>query len=133
MSTLETHSKTASAAVNAVVQVGDSSALAPPSASRHFDAMNVWFPADYSSTIGNRPGVTFERSQDRRDALNWRLNMRDVTLSPRLWPQTFVVESDPAVSDSLNGNSPSSGNKETPLEFEIDEVFANLDQLFVDV
>jgi hypothetical protein len=102
--------------------------LETPSASRHFYAMNVWFPAD-SSTFGNRPGVAFEQSLDWRDAPNWRLDTRDVTSFPRLWPQTTVVE---PVSDSLNGDSRSSHNEETPFEIELDEVFADLDQLFAD-
>ena len=132
MSTLETRSATASVAAGSVVLVGDSPALAPPSASRHFDALNVWFVAD-SSTFGNRPGVAFEQSPDRRDELNWSLNTRAVTSSPRLWPRITVVESAPMDSDTLNGESLLSGNEETPPEIELDEVFADLDQLFADV
>ena len=94
--------------------------------------MNMWFPAD-SNTFGNRPRVAFERSQNRRDDLNWALDTRDVTSSPRLWPRTTVVESGPMDSDPLNGDSLLSGNEETPPEIELDEVFADLDQLFVDV
>jgi hypothetical protein len=103
------------------------SRLESPSASRHFDAMNVSFPAD-SSRFGNRPGDVFERSQDQRDELNWRLDTRDVMSSLRLvrnWPRTTVLQPAPAISDHLNGESPSLG-------FELDEVFSDLDQLFAD-
>jgi hypothetical protein len=135
VSRLETRSATTSAADGTVVLVSESSALVPPSASRHFDAMNMRFPKN-SSTFGNRPHVAFEQSLDRRDDLNWRLDTREVTSSPHLlrnWPRTTVVESAPINSDSLYGNSLSLGNEETPPAFELDEVFADLDQLFIDV
>ena len=106
--------------------------LEKPSPSRHFDAMNVWFPAE-SSTFGDVPDVAFEQSPVRRDELNWRPDTRSVTSSPRLWPRTSVVESGPADSDSLDDISLSSGNEETPPEIELDEVFADPDQLFVHV
>jgi hypothetical protein len=125
--------ETRSVSDGTVVLVRESSALASsPLASRHFDAMNVWFVAD-SSTFGNHPYVAFERSLDRRDELNWRLDTRAATSSPRLWPRTTVVESAPAVSDPLNGDSLSSGNEETLPEIELDEVFADRDQLFEDI
>jgi hypothetical protein len=134
VSTLETRSATASAADGTVVLVRESYALAPPSAARNFDAMNVRFPAD-SSTFGYRPYVAFEQSLDRRDNLNWRLDTRDVTSSPHLlrnWPRTTVVEPTPAVSNHLNGKSLLSGNEETPHGIELDEMFADPDQLFAD-
>jgi hypothetical protein len=138
---LETTPATSSAAAGtiadragSVVLVRESFALAPPSVSRHFDAMNVWFPAD-SSTFGNRPDVAFERSLDQRDALNWILDTRDMTSSSRLirdWPRSTVVESAPMDSDHQNGDSLSSSNEETPPEFELDEVFADPAQLFAE-
>jgi choice-of-anchor B domain-containing protein len=99
-----------------------------PSPSRYFDEMNVWFPAD-SGTFGDHPSVTFERSLNRRDELNWTLDTRNETSTHRLlrnWPRTTFLEPAPAILDSLDGDSPSS------LEFELDEVFADLDQLFAD-
>jgi hypothetical protein len=132
VSRLETSSATASAAEGTVVLVRDSSALAPPSASRHFDAMNVWFPAD-SSTFGNRPGVAFEQLLDRRDELNWRLDTRDVGSSPRLWPRTIVVESGPMDTDHLNGESRSSRDEVMPPEFDLDKLFVDRDHLFEDI
>jgi hypothetical protein len=129
VSRLETRSATSSPADGTVVLVSESYAIAPPSPSRHFNAMNVWFPAE-SNTLGNHPDVAFEQSPVRRDELNWRLDTREDTSSPLLRLRTTIVESDPTDSDHLDGDSLSSRNEETPPEFELDEIFADLDQLF---